>query len=208
MALFSTLAMTCSIGLGRTSAGSADQVEEDWQIVIASPSSVEVGPQITTCMSPSSDSSNMFFAFNLNYRDANSFQPGGLEVKVCSGGAVPDSSSQGTAVCQTSNETISWTQRMSIASDNTITYAIVNGQSTTWGQFGQSQGLDPVNFSGSVSSLDAYSPDTSAAKSGAGWQSDRVSTMVLKCVRYYRNGVLLSTDSNSRSVTLTSSSSQ
>jgi hypothetical protein len=95
---------------------------------------------------------------------------------------------------------------MSVSDEGTVTCSVVNGQSTTWGQFGQAQGLDSVSFSASVTSMASYSPDGSVAKSGAGWESDRVSRMVLLRVRYYRNGQLISTDNTSRSVTLSVSS--
>jgi hypothetical protein len=203
-----TFVLACSISLGRTSSYDApDQVEEDWQVVIASPNPDEVGPQITTCMSPVADGSAPFVALDMNYRDVQTFQPGGLQLNVYSSGNVLDSSTQGSALCQTANETITWTQRMSIASGQ-VTYTIVNGQSTTWGQFGQNAGLDPVNFPASVTWLDSYSPDVSVAKSGAGWQSNRVGSMTLLRVRYYRNGQLLSTDNTSRSVTLADDSDQ
>jgi hypothetical protein len=207
MAFLTTFALACSIGLGQTSSGPADPIEEDWQVVIASADPVEVGPQITTCMSPVADGSAPFVALDMNYRDVQRFQPGGLQVNVYSSGNVLDSSTQGNEVCQTSNEAISWTQRMSISGGN-LTYTIVNGQSTTWGQFGQAKGLDPVSFPASITSLASYSPDVSVAKSGAGWQSNRVAKMTLVCVRYYRGGQLISTDSNSRSVTLSTASGQ
>jgi hypothetical protein len=204
IALPTTLALACSIGLAQTSSSPPDRVEEDWQVVIASPNPVEVGPQITTCMSPVSDGTAQFVAFDLNYVDYPPFSPGGLEAKVYStSGDVQDFSTQGNQVLQTDNETITWTQRMSVDGDNNVTYTVVNGQSTTWGQFGANNGLDPLSFnSSSVTSLARYSPDRSVATSGVGWQSNRVSQMTLLRVRYYRNGNLVSTDTNSRSVTL------
>ena len=170
--------------------------------MIASPNPSEVGPQLTTCMSPVADGSTAFVAFDLNYRDYPSYQAGGLEVKVYSNGDVLSSSSQDNDLLQTANETITWTQRMSYAGGGALTYTIVNGQSTTWGAFGSTQGLNSVTFTAPVTSLTAYSPDTSVAKSGAGWQSNRVSQMKLVQVRYYSNGQLISTDSTARSVSL------
>jgi hypothetical protein len=203
-----TLTLACSISLGQTSSGPADQVEEDWQVVIASADPVEVGPQITTCMSPVADGSTPWVALDMNYRDVQTFQPGGLQLNVYSSGNVLDSSTQGSQLCQTANETIAWTQRMSISGGN-VTYTVVNGQSTTWGQFGNGQGLNPVSFpASSATSMASYSPDVSVAKSGAGWQSNRVATMTLLRVRYYRSGQLISTDNNSRSVTLSTASNQ
>lgn len=207
MAFLTVFALPCTIGFGQAASGPADQVEEDWQVVIGTPSPIDVGPQITTCMSPVADGSTPFVALDMNYRDVQSFQPGGLQVNVYSNGSALDSSTQGSALCQTANETISWTQRMSV-SGGQITYTVVNGQSTTWGQFGTANGLDPVSFTASITSMASYDPDISAAKSGAGWQSNRVTTMTLVCVRYYRSGQLISTDNSSRSITLSSASGQ
>jgi hypothetical protein len=91
---------------------------------------------------------------------------------------------------------------MTFRTDNTISYKIVNGQSTTWGAFGSLQGLSRVAFNTSIASLASYSPDTSVANSGVGWQSNRMSSMTLVQVRYYSQGQLISTDTNPRSVVL------
>jgi hypothetical protein len=212
LSLLATCALAGSIGLGQTSSGPPDKVEEDWQVVIASPNPDEVGPQLTTCMSPVTDSSTPFVAFDLNYRDYPSFWAGGLQLKVYANGtvtdSVTDSSRQGNNLLQTTNETITWTQRMSLTAGNSVRYTIVNGQSTTWGGFSPDEGLDPVDFNAPITSLASYSPDTSVAKSGAGWQSNRVSQMTLVRVRYYRSGQLISTDNNPRSLTLSVANGQ
>jgi hypothetical protein len=200
--VLAALSLPGSMGLGQSSPVLPDRVEEDWQLVIASPNPDEVGPQITTCMSPVSDNSTPFAAFDLNYIDYPSFEAGGLQVKVYSGGNVTTSSTQGTSVMSTPNETITWTQRMHIVGSNSVRYSILNGQSTTWGSFGRNQGLAPVTLNASVTSLTAYSPATSVAASGVGWQSNRVSQMTLVQVRYYNSSQLLSTDTTSRSVAL------
>jgi hypothetical protein len=203
MLLLATIVLAGTIGLGQTSTTTIDQVEEDWQVVIGTPNSTEIGPQLTTCMSPVSDGSTPFFALDMNYRDYPSYEAGGLETAVISStdGSVQDYATQGDGVLGTTNETITWTQRMSL-SGGTVTYTVVNGQSTTWGTFGQDGGLDPISFTTSVTSLASYSPDTSVAKSGVGWQSNRVSQMTLVRVRYYSGGRLVSTDTTSRSVDL------
>jgi hypothetical protein len=181
-------------------------IEEDWQVVLGTPDPVGVGPQLTTCMSPASDGSTSYFALNLNYCDSPSFQAGGIQVKVCSGQNVPSSNTTGSGVFQTTGETITWTQRMHLTSENTIRFSIRNGQSTTWGAFGRDQGLNPVSFNTSLTSLGAYDADTSVAKSGAGWESNLVSQMTLVQVRYYNSGQLIATDTTPRNVNLTGSS--
>jgi hypothetical protein len=101
----------------------------------------------------------------------------------------------------TNNESITWTQRMSLNGGN-VSYQVVSGQSTTWGQFGQGDEKLAVTFNSPVSSLSNYSPDSSVARTSVSFESNRVTSMNLVRVRYYQGGTLLSTDSTSRSVAL------
>jgi hypothetical protein len=200
------LVLTAPLGMAQTPSAPPDQIEEDWQVVIAKPDPTAVGPQVTTCMSPTSEPSLEFISFYLNYRDYPNWSPGGMQMKAY--GPVPgpgkpapvlDSDSSGTEVCQTPGETITWTQRMSLVSGN-VRYYVVNGQSTTWGSFGQGQGLVVVSFPSSLPDLSRYKPDYSVSKSGASWQANRVTTMTLLRVRHYSGGILISTDTTPRSV--------
>jgi hypothetical protein len=176
-----------------------DRVEEDWALVVETPDFDAVGPQITTCMSPVSDGSTPFVAFNLNYRQYPSFSPGGMQIQVWSGQDLLSTNTHRQAQLNTPNETITWTQSMA-ASGCQITYSIKSGQSTTWNQFGSSRWT--VSFPSTLAALDGYSPDTSVAKSGVTWQSDHVTSLKLVQVRYYANGNLISTDNTVRSVSL------
>jgi hypothetical protein len=177
-----------------------DRIEEDWELVIANPSPTEEGPQVTTTMSPVGDNNRLFFAFNLNYR-ANPFRAGGLQVEAYMGGATPVAQdTQRTAQCQVANETVRWTQRLTL-STNWLLYDITNASSQTWGTFGQGWNL-LLACPASIPSLSAYDPDYSLAKSGVSWQGNRVSQMTLKRIRYYFNGQLVSTDDRERSINL------
>lgn len=183
---------------------SPDQVEEDWKVVLGIPDVDGAGPQITVGMCPVADDSTPSCFFNLNYRDsASAFQAGGMQVQVWSGTTLLSSTSKGSAQCSTTGETITWTQRMALASGN-LAFTISNGQSTTWGQFGQGQSINVSgNFATNLSSLSGYSPSTSIAKSVVRWESNRVTSMTLVQVRYYSKGQLIATDSTQRSVDLT-----
>ncbi|SIO23901.1 hypothetical protein SAMN05444166_3178 [Singulisphaera sp. GP187] len=178
-----------------------DQVQEDWSLVVASPDLDGVGPQITTCMSPVSDNSTPFVAFDMNYREFPSFSAGGLQLQVWSNGRVPTTCTQETAQLATANETITWTQQISL-SNNNLNYDILGGKSTTWGRFGQGNGNLSISFATTINDLSAYSPDYSLAKSGVTWESNHVSSMTLVQVRYYSGGQLVSTDTKSRPVNL------
>jgi hypothetical protein len=198
-----------SIALAQSASPPPDQVEEDWQVVIAEPDPLGVGPQVTMIMSPTSDPSAAFFTFYMNYRDDPSWMPGGLQVKAY--GAVPgpgqsaplvSSATQGDQVCQTSGETITWTQRLGLSS-GTLSFDIANGQSTTWGKFGQGQGNQSLSVSSTLTDLSSYKPDYSVSKSGVSWQANRATSMTLLQVRYYSGGKLISTDTTPRTVNLT-----
>ncbi len=69
-----------------------DEVQEDWLLVVGTPDIIGIGPQITTSMSPVSDNSTPFVAFDLNYQEYPDFQVGGMQIQVWSGDTV-----QGTA---------------------------------------------------------------------------------------------------------------
>lgn len=165
-----------------------DRIEEDWELVIGTPSVVEAGPQLTTTMSPVGDPSQVAFTFNLNYRD-DPFRVGGLQLRAWSEKQEVAEDTQEASQCSTEGETISWTQRMSLSGG--LLHARVTGRrSTTWSQFGQGGQLT-VSMPSSLASLDDYSPAVSLSKSGAGWQSNRVTRLQLKQVRYYRGDQLV-----------------
>jgi hypothetical protein len=177
-----------------------DRVEEDWQLIIASPDTEGAGPQITTSMSPVADDSTPFVAFDLNYREYPSFQPGGMQVQVWSGKQLLSTATDETAQCSTPNETITWTQAMSVSAGN-VSYQVTNGQSTTWGRFGQGQQL-AVSFPSSSGDLGGYSPEISTANSGVSWESNLVTSMKLVQVRYYAAGALIRIDNTVRTIGL------
>ena len=94
-----------------------DRVEEDWRLVVASPDVDGVAPQITTSMCPVADrTQSPFVAFDLNYREYPTFTAGGYQAQVWSNDQLLQNSSGGkTDQFATANETITWTQRMSLA---------------------------------------------------------------------------------------------
>jgi len=180
---------------------SPDRVEEDWELVIASPDLEGAGPQIATSMFPEGDDSSPFVEFDLNFRQTPKFQPGGLQVQVWSNKQVVDSAIHGTtAQCNTPGETVRWTQSMSLAGGQ-ITYAIKAGTSTTWDAFGQDDQLT-LSFATSATSLDAYTPQKSVDRSGVSWEANLVSGMRLVQVRYYAGGKLIMTDTSARAIPL------
>lgn len=178
----------------------ADAIEEDWELVVASPDVVGVGPQITTVMSPTGDLSDPFVAYDMNYREYPTFSAGGMQIQVWSKKKVVATSSQGSSQFQTANETITWTQRMHLTSGS-IRYSVKNGQSTTWGSFGDSDATNfRVTYDTDLTSMAGYNPADTVKNSGVSFQSDRVTSLKLVRVRYYSNGNLYYTDTTSRTL--------
>ena len=164
------------------SASGADvaSVQEDWQLVVNDPDVNLNGPQITCVMSPST-MDQAYFAFDVNYQTQPSYSPGGLQIHAWN----PDSpivtcnfSEQG--LMQTSTETVTWTQSLSLA-DGVLTFAVANGQSQTWGAFGDEQ----LAVSTTLTNLNSYSPQVSTGNSGVCFASNLVNSLTLKAVRYY-----------------------
>jgi hypothetical protein len=179
-----------------------DMIQEDWQLVIGVPDPVAVGPQITTVMSPdATDKTAPFAAFDMNYLEYPAFFAGGMQVQVWSNDKIITAASQGGGLLNTPGEEVTWTQSMWL-SGGRIGYDVDNGQSTTWGQFGQGANLR-VGFDTQLDSLAKYDPADSAKRSGASWESNRVQSLTLVRVRYYSNGVLISTDNTPRVVVAT-----
>lgn len=155
-------------------------VEEDWQLVVNNPDVNLNGPQVTCVMSPST-MDQAYFAFDINYQTQPSYSPGGLQIHAWN----PDApivtcnfSEQG--LMQTTSETVTWTQSLSLA-DGVLTYSVVNGQSQTWGTFGGEQ----LAVSTTLTNLDSYNPQVSAANSGVCFASNLVNSLTLVAVRYY-----------------------
>jgi hypothetical protein len=109
---------------------------------------------------------------------------------------------KGTEQCNTSGESISWTQTMKLSSGK-VSLAIDSGKSTTWGKFGQGNQLSVSgSFTTSLTSFANHSPATSVANSGVPWQRNCVTSMKLVKVRYYLGGKLVATDSTVRTIDL------
>lgn len=176
------------------------RVEEDWELVVIDPTLIEAGPQVTTTMAPEPDPARTLMILNLNFRE-EPFLPGGLQVGCWYDDLlVASGESERTWPLFLNNETIRWTQRLSVA-ENVLTYQIANGQSSSWGSFG-ANGRLAMAVTTHVTNLESYTPTFSAENSRVGWLPHRVQRMRLLRVRYYQGDVLLETDETVRPVDL------
>jgi hypothetical protein len=171
------------------------QVEEDWELVILNPDSGNTAPQVTCTISPHSHLNGLYSTFELNHKTVPEFAGGGVHLQTWVGEHnLARKSHSDTSALSTAGETIVWTSRMSVQS-NSLTFAIVNGSSTTWGSFGSGTTLT-ASYGTSLTNLNSYSCQLSVQNSGVGFASNRVSSLVLKRVRYtLADGTVLTDDS-------------
>jgi hypothetical protein len=160
------------------------RVEEDWELVVGAPDPDSAAPQVTCVISPLCHVGSLHAAFELNQQSLPAFDAGGLQLQVWNG-EVPVSyrGFPNNSVMEQPSETVRWTQAMEV-DNGTLTFEIVNGSSTTWGNFG-GQGYLKVSISTTLTSLPAYRPSVSVNNSGVGYAANRVESLVLKRIRVH-----------------------
>ena len=75
-------------------------------------------------------------------------------------------------------DTVSWTQRITLQ-DGTLTFAVVDGSSDSWGHFGNEDSLKLTSQT-SLHSLNFYKPAISLTESQIGYADNRVKSLTLK----------------------------
>jgi hypothetical protein len=173
------------------------RVEEDWRIVVDQPDLETTSPQITVVCSPDGDLVGPYAVFELNYQNLPEFAAGGLQLQSWvndqSVRVVPHERVNSLA---TPGEELTFT--MSLATvDGDLVMSVTNGQSTTWGAFGQGNSLS-LRDSFGVSDLNAYTSAASLKYSKPGFGGNRVRELTLVEVRYYSGEQLVRTDDTPR----------
>ena len=158
------------------------QVEEDWELVVLTPETNSNSPQVTSAMSPIGGDTPAYMSFELNYRSLPDYATGGLHLHAWDGDYLRGSAhSQPQVQLRTDAEVVSWTQSMTLINGQLI-YAVTNGNSTTWGAFGN--GDLQLTVATNLTNFSSYNPEHSVLGSGIGFGANRVSSLVLKRVRF------------------------
>ncbi len=174
------------------------KVEEDWQLTIAEPSPDSDTPQVICVISPYSGASSVHATLEINHHTLPSYAAGGLQLQAWNYETYLTRNTAEQGLLATYGEVITWTTKMELVHGRL--YFDVNGSSTTWGQFGAGGDLR-LSIPSPLTSLSSYSPLTSVDQSGIGYAANRVSSLVLKEVRYYNAAnELLATDTTARFV--------
>lgn len=159
------------------------QVEEDWELVVSDPDSGACAPQLTCTISPLSNLNNLHSVVEINHKTVPYWAPGGVHLQTWVGEYnLTRRSLESDASLSHDNEVVTWTSRMKLT-DYSLGFAVVNGNSTTWGTFGGGTNLYS-SYGTSLTDLNGYSPDFSVENSGIGFASNRVQSLTLKRVRY------------------------
>lgn len=157
-------------------------VEEEWELVVATPDLNRTAPQVTCAFSPVSEMESLYTTFELNHQSQPEFVPGGMQLQVWRGEELLASRKfPQNHIMSTDGETVRWTQRMTLQ-DGVLTFEIVNGTSQTWGAFG-GQGYLCTTVLTDLPNLNGYSPTLSVENSGIGYAANRVQSLVLKSIR-------------------------
>lgn len=169
-----------------------DRVEEDWELVISEPSPEDESPQILNVFSPNGTQDTDFFIFEINHCTQPDYFAGGLQLQHWLGDQVQTwSTFDDGSKMTTPQETITYTLRMWLY-DDVLSVTVRNGVSDTWGEF-HSTPLRILNYT-SLNDLNGYRTSNSTSKSRVGYASYRVTSFVLKQVRYYSGTDLVYTD--------------
>jgi hypothetical protein len=172
------------------------RVEEDWVLVLNQPNDSAISPQFHTAMSPAGNFNNFFAQVVWNYREIPDFRAGGLQLQLWNGQEVVQYKSDREDPLSTAAETIRWTQVLE-TSDGVLDFHIADGQSVTWGDFGD--GLHLASAGGPVD-LNGYSPEFSVQNSCITYGANRVNILAISQVRYYGASGLISVDETPRVV--------
>jgi len=175
------------------------RVEEDWELVIATPDANSAGPQVSCTLSPFNHIDGTYFTVEFNHRSVPYWSPGGITLHQWNGEWRTQSIDRpDRSVMQTNNETVTWTQILDV-DNGVLTFQIKDGTSSTWGPFGYSNFLK-LQTNWGPNNLNGYTPEVSAARSGVAYAGNRVQSLKLLRVRATLNNGNVSTDNTVRVV--------
>ena len=168
------------------------KVEEDWELVVIEPDALNFSPQVNLFISPLSEAESQYFQLQLNYAAENDFSGGGFRVAALATDTVVDQARSATSGALSHNQdNIAWTNVMAVI-NNEFLFAVKNGTSLAWGNFGGPEYLVRMP-AGAVVDLSGYDYANSASTAEVSFGKNRVSKLVLHRVRLYKTDGTFST---------------
>ncbi|TWU67613.1 hypothetical protein [Crateriforma conspicua] len=185
--------------VGEESERSIFFIEEDWELVLNEPAPEINSPQVSFFVFPNSEDENSYFQLQMNYAAEESYSSGGFRVTaVRQSNPVDDERSDDRQLWTIHGDRIRWTTVMA-SMDNKYLFAIKNGQSEDWGEFGGPDYLVEMIHEGSLG-LSRYTPVKSLENVDIGFGANRVGSITLKNVRVVYNDGHVRTVSVNQSV--------
>jgi len=161
------------------------RIEEDWELRLNQPEAISNSPQITIYMTPNVSKLATYFQLQLNHAADVNFSEGGFRVSAIVDETALDGARSGTQGLLTyDGDIIRWTSVMAVR-DNQIYFAIKDGTSMSWGDFGGPEYLLSIP-SGEIKDLSGYTPKQSIKDVDIGFGRNRIEALTLKRVRAFR----------------------
>ena len=161
------------------------RVEEDWELIVSTPDPNRDAPQISTWMSPTNSLGGDYFGVDINHAQRAGHVGGGFQTKRMNASQlIEDRCGNIGSKLQVEGETIRWTQLLAIIEQDVV-FAVKNGTSTSWGDFGGPDTL--IRTPISPRNLNGYDPNLSCESSGVGYALNRVASLKLLRIRLYTN---------------------
>lgn len=158
-------------------------IEEHWELIVGGPEVDRCAPQVSLVVSPNGDLHSDYFVFLMNHSTVPSFAAGGLQLQHWNGDTVVSTNiSEHVGTLSYDQEVITWVQHMTLQ-NGTLKMDIQNGQSQTWGGFGQGSNLS-LTVPTSLQRLNDYRPAVSLEESGIAFAGNRVSSLTLTKLRW------------------------
>jgi hypothetical protein len=159
-------------------------IEEHWEMTVGEPDASSSGPQVCMVTTPSGHLDGNFFMFTINHRSHPEYAPGGMQVQQWCGEQLLDSRSAPTdEPLHHDEEVLRWVQRTEVHG-GVLTFEIIHGASSSWGDFGD-DGRLKLTVSTGLSTLNSYRPGTPIEESGVSFAGNRVRSLVLTKLRWW-----------------------
>lgn len=178
------LAVFCVFHCSIVAADDSDviQIEEHWELHVGGPDPARSAPQVTMIMSPADNLEGDYFAFTLNHHSYPDFAEGGYQLQRWHGEECLEADAGiRTSPIESDGEVITWVQRLTI-DEGVVRFQVVDGEGDSWNHFG-GESFD-LTVATQFTKLNNYRPRISIEQSGIGYAGNRVSSLVLRKLRW------------------------
>lgn len=171
-----------------------DRIEEDWVLVLKTPTPAIATPQIQNVMSPFPHVNGHYGILCLNHGTDPDFVAGGIQMTRYYGADLMSYQPRvATPLLANAGERITYSMSMKIQGGK-LSFSVLNGKSQTMGTFGGDTTPWMTDVTTSLTDLSGYSPLVSATYTEVAYGTNAVDSLTLKSVRYYKNNKLTKSD--------------